>query len=179
MRWYTSDTHFWHRNIIDLCNRPFTDLPEMHEAIINNWNSCVKPQDEVFIIGDMFFCGAVKIKAIMTRLNGKKHLIRGNHDWRNIKPHRLDLGFDSIVEGMTLEIDNKPVVLSHFPYLGDHTEADRYMNFRPKDGGHWLIHGHVHNGWKIRDRMINVGVDQWNFTPISEDNIIEIMKGHV
>ena len=55
--------------------------------------------------------------------------------------------------------------LCHLPYVGDSANEPRYSEFRPSDDGSWLLHGHVHEMWRVRDKMINVGVDQWGFAP--------------
>jgi calcineurin-like phosphoesterase family protein len=64
-----------------------------------------------------------------------------------------------------------PVTLCHYPYQGDSHSDDRFTSMRPVDNGDWLLHGHVHDEWKINGRMINVGVDVWDFTPVSLDEI--------
>ena len=66
--WFTSDLHFHHRNICRYCNRPYNSLEEMHEALITNWNSVVKEDDTVFLLGDMGFCGYEKLKELLSRL---------------------------------------------------------------------------------------------------------------
>ena len=75
MKFYTSDTHFNHRAIIDHAKRPFANMEEMNEAMIENWNRVVAPHDDVYHLGDFAFGGA---EAILTRLKGNIHLIRGN-----------------------------------------------------------------------------------------------------
>jgi calcineurin-like phosphoesterase family protein len=61
------------------------------------------------------------------------------------------------------------------PFLNPEDKDQRYSQFRPIDKGQWLLHGHVHEKWLHRKRMINVGVDVWNFTPVSEAQITELM----
>ena len=82
---FTSDTHFWHDNIIKFCNRPFNSIEEMNDTIIENWNKVVGKNDIVFHLGDFCFCGSDKFKDIIERLNGYIYLILGNHDWKTIK----------------------------------------------------------------------------------------------
>ena len=60
------------------------------------------------------------------------------------------------------------MLLCHFPYRGDSQEQDRFPDDRPIDKGEWLLHGHVHDRWSQNGRMINVGVDANDFTPVSE-----------
>ena len=78
---FTSDFHLSHANVIKFDNRPFSDLNEMHEAIIENWNNKVSKDDTVFYLGDLYFKGNVKyIKNLVHQLNGKIYFILGNHD---------------------------------------------------------------------------------------------------
>ena len=78
--WFTSDLHFWHKNICKYCNRPYETIEEMNEAIIANWNSVIKEDDVVFVLGDLGFCGIEKLRHLMSQLKGKIFLIQGNHD---------------------------------------------------------------------------------------------------
>lgn len=153
----------------------------MNAGLIDRWNSVVTADDQVYILGDLFFCGAIKAKAITARLNGKKYWVMGNHDWGKIKRHRcVEFGFEFMVDQFCTRIGRRhDVILNHFPYDGDHTDSDRYVEYRPKDEGGWLLHGHVHNAWKVKGRQINVGVDVWDWIPVSEsalENIIYLKE---
>ena len=77
--WFTSDTHFGHKNIINFCERPFKDTDEMDEFIINNWNSKINKDDIVFHLGDFAFASNKRWQELICRLNGKIYLILGNH----------------------------------------------------------------------------------------------------
>jgi calcineurin-like phosphoesterase family protein len=79
MTYFTSDQHFGHFNIIRLCSRPFETVEEMDEALLSKWNAKVKADDTVYILGDLFF-RAAKVEPILKALNGRKHIIVGNHD---------------------------------------------------------------------------------------------------
>ena len=79
MEYFTSDLHFGHANIIELCHRPFTTVEEMDAALIANWNRRVTDRDTVYITGDLCFRTADPLR-YLTKLKGKKHLILGNHD---------------------------------------------------------------------------------------------------
>lgn len=85
MIYFISDTHFYHSNIIKYSNRPFKDVNEMNETIINSWNSVVKNDDTVYHLGDFCLSSDDEIKSIFNMLNGNKILIRGNHDRKPIK----------------------------------------------------------------------------------------------
>jgi calcineurin-like phosphoesterase family protein len=174
---FTSDPHFWHKRVIESCNRPFGSIEEMNAALIKNWNDTVGPTDEIYILGDVFFCGTTKAKEILAQLNGKKHWILGNHDW--MKPRRAaEFGFEWVNDYHTFESEFGTVFLCHYPYrnAGDHTEEERYSDRRLIDFGNWLLHGHVHCAWKIKGKQINVGVDQWNYKPVHFDELAVLMK---
>lgn len=175
---FTSDTHFGHKKIIEHCARPFKSVEEMNEAIINRWNSVVNPKDLIYVLGDFSFVGVNHTKEILKCLNGFKVLIRGNHD-HNFKSFEKadELGFDAMFYEANIELGPHRVILSHYPYRDDRTVDARYVDRRPKDNGLWLLHGHVHEFWKIRpeSREINVGVDVWNFTPVNSKVLEEII----
>jgi calcineurin-like phosphoesterase family protein len=116
-------------------------------------------------------------------LNGRKYLIMGNHDrcfkgnserWNSFY---TDAGFECLLRERELEIANQQVRLHHFPYQNPGDPDQRYFEYRPKDSGGWLLHGHVHNRWKINNRQINVSVEVWDFrpAPLAEiENIINL-----
>lgn len=189
MRWFTADLHLGHQNVLKYCNRPFANVDEMNEALIHNWNSVVTSNDTTYVLGD-FAMGSIKdTLPLVSQLNGTKVLIPGNHDrcWSGIQQSDtkrtswilkyLDAGFDHIVEYQSsynhISIgDTYGVKLNHFPYVGDSQDEDRYVSHRPVDKGYWLLHGHVHDAWVVRGRMINVGVDVHDYFPVSEELIL-------
>ncbi len=186
MNFYTSDLHFWHKGVIEFCKRPWATPEEMNEGLIQNWNSVVGPTDSIRILGDVFFCGTKKIGEIAHRLNGIKHLYLGNHDWDKINKNKLnrwvdEFGFASVQKDGAVHLEgfDELVNLSHFPYLneGDHTELQRYPEHRLINNGKYLLHGHVHSYWLKKDKMINVGVDVWGWKPVSEQQILELIRG--
>lgn len=83
--WFISDLHFGHRNICRYSNRPFSSIEEMNEVLIQNWNRCVKPSDEIWHLGDFAFGSINFTKKILESLNGRINLIYGNHDGEIIK----------------------------------------------------------------------------------------------
>ena len=87
---FTSDTHFYHGNIIRFCNRPFKDVETMNETIISNWNNTVGQDDIVFHLGDFCLGGSAEWTRILNRLNGRIYLIMGNHDLKNIRQGYID-----------------------------------------------------------------------------------------
>jgi len=183
MIYFTSDHHFGHKNIIQLCNRPFNSVEEMDEEMIRRWNETVKPEDFVYYLGD-FSLSIKPVKEYVKRLNGKKILIAGNHDrchqfQKNNLKYKYEyreMGFYDVYDcDVTHFSEDLTADLSHFPY--DNGDDVRYFKLFPRDDGRWLLHGHVHNKWRVKDKMINVGVDVWDFYPVSLDKILEIMRG--
>ena len=83
MNYYIADTHFGHDNIIRFSNRPFNSADEMDKAIIANWNKKVKPDDDVYILGDFAYKGK-DYRYYIKQLNGNKHLVIGNHDTKTV-----------------------------------------------------------------------------------------------
>jgi len=143
----------------------------MNDKLVFNWNSIVKPEDTVYHMGD-FSMRTPKEHA--EQLNGKKILIIGNHDRESqCKGH-----FDEIHERLEIEIDGRKVNLSHYPYWENVGPYDHQFMFKMmKDDGKWLIHGHVHNSAPaLVKKSINACVEHWDYKPISEDTVIEIMR---
>lgn len=169
--WFTSDLHFWHKNICKYCNRPFETMEEMHEALINNWNSVVKDDDTVFLLGDMGFCGYEKLKALLSRLKGRIVLITGNHDDASVVKRLLDDGIlftTSPLCSITItgdeECPNQHLALCHFPMI----------DWPDKERGAWMVHGHQHQLPETPSCSVkhwDVGVDKNNLKPISFEQL--------
>jgi calcineurin-like phosphoesterase family protein len=160
-------------------------VEEMNEALISNYNSVVGKDDLCYFIGDAFFCGVEDAKAILSRLNGKKVLVRGNHDQDPNKMYRM--GFDVVLESARIRVGKTHVNLSHYPYQRTpwshywkaltQKKYRRKLHFKKlKNDGSWLLHGHTHSTEQVKNRMIHVGVDAWNFTPVSITRIAEIIN---
>lgn len=179
--WFTSDTHFGHKNILTFCERPFNSVEEMDNVIIEKWNSKVGKDDIVFHLGDFAFASNKRWQDLIYKLNGKIYLILGNHDitrWPGTYTMQL---FDRVENQMMLKIDNKyKVYLNHFPFL---CYDGTYRN--PEDCTIQL-HGHVHErigGIGKDDQRLqyrfpyqyDVGVDNNNFYPISWEEILKII----
>jgi calcineurin-like phosphoesterase family protein len=179
-RFVISDTHFGHTNSwqkFKLPNgdplRPFTSTEEMDEAMVERWNAVVRPEDSVYHLGDV----VINRKSLhhVKRLNGKKRLIRGNHDIFRDSDYR-DVGFEQI-HGVRVFVDK--FILSHIP-LHPASVTER---FRVN------IHGHLHAGTVKTIKSVGPGpndfewtdepspiylcvcVEHTNFTPISFDEV--------
>ncbi len=192
--WMSSDFHFGHANIIRFCKRPYKDVIEMNEALVNNFNELVTKEDAVYLLGDLAMSFQNTAKYI-PRLNFKElHCIYGNHDdvshlhkhgkkdQRFWKQKYLDLGFTSVQDKLTIQIEGKDVLLHHFPYRasenGDHNGGYtvRYLDERQEDKGLTILHGHTHGRWVKKGNCVDVGVDAHNMKPVSIERIIEIIN---
>ena len=181
MRYFTSDPHFFHTNIIHHCDRPFADAGEMNQAIIDTWNDTVTDDDEVWLLGDL---SMGKVADIISDLPGTKILIAGNHDacWKKGRlketatQRYLDAGFSRIETFAKTTVARWEVNVSHFPYEGDSHHEDRYSEVRPKRDGRWLLHGHVHDIWRVNGSQINCGLDAWGGRFVTDEDIVEIMS---
>ncbi len=174
MIFFTSDQHYGHAAVIRYASRPFADVAEMNEALVARFNDRVSPEDETFHLGD-FSLDDRLVRDYLPRLNGRHHLIAGNHDacfpkhrkWRNAADRYHRLGFATIHGNW---VDYEEFRLCHFPAVGDHSAEPRYPEYRPPMApGRALLHGHVHELWRYRiepasqNGMLNVGVDQWAY----------------
>ena len=173
---FTSDTHFDHKNIIKYCNRPFSSVQEMNQGLINNWNSVINPDDIVFHLGDVSFGGNTNLINYISQLNGHIILIKGNHD-RKLQQSICDKLFDYSCQQLTLNIDGITVFLNHFPFLcfSGTYNTDKSIQ----------LFGHIHSGPLSSgpdiDRFnkygvynqYDVGVDNNHYKPISWNEILK------
>ena len=131
---YISDLHFSHANVIKFDNRPFSNIEEMNQTLIKNWNETVSKEDKVYILGD--FCWGKKDEwiKILKQLNGQKFLVKGNHD---LKQYGSDLKkyLSGIYDYHEIEDDDRQVIMCHYP-----------MPFYKKDydPNTYHLYGHVH-----------------------------------
>jgi len=158
----------------------------MDRDIIDKYNSIVKENDLVYHLGD-FSLSKGAVRSILPILKGHKILIKGNHDWchpihskspekmTNREKLYLDHGFKELRLEDRIYIGDRYVNLHHMPYFDEKHKDLRYKDLRPVDKGEWLLHGHVHTSWKTKGKMLNVGVDQWNFAPVSWDEIKAVL----
>lgn len=187
MIYFTSDLHFGHKNVIDYCNRPFDSVEQMNEEIIANFNAHVKPEDITYFIGDIFFCKKAEAKSILSRMNGTKILIRGNHDFKTSVMY--EIGFSAVMEFAQIRLGQTYINLSHYPYkrsiwnhywkiLFDKKYRSKLHFKRLMDDGNFLIHGHTHDMKKVNGRMIHVGVDAWGYRPVSQHQISRVIDDY-
>lgn len=169
--WFTSDTHFGHTGIIKHCGRPWPSAVEMDPDLIKIWNKVVGPEDEVWHLGDFSFHRSDwrADKHLVDQLNGKIHIIVGNHD--NVG-FLKKAGFASVHEGVVErtfkdEWQKYHIVMGHYPM--------REWNGFYYDSIH--LYGHVHDTLPNYCRSMDVGIDTNDFMPYSLDQIIKCFNG--
>ena len=168
MIYYVSDLHLHHLSIINMCGRPFDNIEEMNNILINNWNDTVSNNDIVYFLGDFAYkCNQQKATELLKQLNGKKYFIKGNHDketWLNkIKEEHLIEDWFNYKE---INDNNRMVILCHYPI---HSWNGLYH-------GSYHLYGHVHNRtvsnneWQYR--RYNVSAEAINYKPVTLDDLI-------
>lgn len=166
----------------------------MDEVIVQRWNEVVAPEDTVYHLGDIALGPIDRSLAKIARLNGHKIAILGNHDRPFMRAGKADEEvwwdryrevFQEVVHWDGRLVDIGPnldtVKVSHFPYTGDHTPTDRHAEARPHDIGTPLIHGHTHTTDRLTyskrgTKQVHVGQDAWDFYPVSDSQILEILE---
>ena len=155
-----SDHHFYHKNIIKYCNRPFKNLREMNYIMIKKWNSVVNKNDTVLHLGDFSFGNKEIVNRIRKHLNGKIYLVKGNHDKHSVGWYN----------NINITMFKKPFIISDF--LFSHArKIDKNINT--------YIHGHSHNKRPLIEnidnyKFYNVSVDNLDYTPIKIKNLIKL-----
>lgn len=149
----TSDTHFWHKNILAFEDRPYTTTEEMTNNMIESWNEQVKSNDIVYHLGDLCLGNYVQTEDVIRKLNGKIILIKGNHDFSKYykKINQLGLLHEYHEVGIIMNYNKQQMWLSHYPFE---------IGLRPRK---WSIHGHIHGEESSWNNQINVGVDSPHF----------------
>lgn len=162
---FTSDTHFYHKNILKYCpNRKCLDIIQMNEKLIRAWNKKVSKTATVFHMGDFGFCSLNKMEDIMDQLNGNIHIIRGNHD-ADFPRDR----FITISNYKEISVDGKLIVLCHYPFQvwnGSHRNS-------------YNLHGHCHGTLPFDSTSfrMDVGVDTHpDLEPFSMAEVEEYMS---
>lgn len=166
--WFTSDLHLGHANVIKYSNRPFKDVEEMNSALVDNWNSVVRPGDLVFCLGDFAFCDEDKAIKYAKRLMGNKYLIFGNHDKRLRKNKEFLSQWIWARDLESISVEGQKVVLCHYAmkvWAGSHKNS-------------YQLFGHSHGSLKDdpNSLSLDVGVDNWDYYPASFEEIQKKMK---
>ena len=161
-KWVISDHHFGHENIIEYSKRPFKNVDQMDEYMIQQHNNTVKERDKVYILGDFALCHRMRIEQIAAQLNGYLILILGNHDRRRGYKQWLQIGFNEVYKEPIILKSN--LILSHEPLM-----INKDCQFRN-------IHGHLHNYVLDVKRYMNVSVETTDYKPINLDELIKTVS---
>lgn len=169
MIYFIADPHFGHYNILALSKRPFDTIEAHDEALIRNWNKTVKNSDDIYLLGDLTLNrDGQYANSLLQQLNGRIHLVTGNHEKYLDSPDFDKSNYVEIVNYKEINYQHVSFILFHYPIL-------EWNNFF-KPSIH--LYGHVHNTRQdyfqsiLNPRAINVGVDMINFKPISIDEIL-------
>lgn len=156
---FTADTHWGDHRTLNIGRRPFHSVAEMDQMLIKNWNAAVGAGDEVWHLGDVAR-RAADVPALLERLNGTKHLLRGNND----PPATGDsAGWASVGDYAELELDGRFLVLCHYPF----------RSWNRQGRGALDLHGHSHGRLKPAPRQHDVGVDAQGFRPVTLAQILD------
>ena len=159
--WFTADTHFGHAAVIRMNARPFADVVEMREQFVANWNAAVRPNDEIWHLGDFAYRAEPgEAGRVFERLNGRKHLICGNHDTLAVA---TGMAWESVSDIHQLAVDGVRLVLCHYPML-------EWPGFYR---GAVHLFGHCHGNRRGVGRSCDVGVDCWNYRPVRLSEVLE------
>jgi calcineurin-like phosphoesterase family protein len=157
---FTSDTHFGHGGALGLYKRPFPSVAAMNKALVERWNQTVGPSDEVWHLGDFAIRqpGAA-VAQLLGCLRGRKHLVWGNND----PPATIELpSWESVQPYGEITLDGISLVLCHYPFRSWRGMAKGWVN----------LHGHCHGRLKPQPRQFDVGVDVWDFRPVTLSEIL-------
>ena len=161
--YFTSDTHFGHRGVLRACARPWADIDQMDAALIAAWNATVPPDGFVFHLGDVSFRNRERTLPILAQLNGRKALIRGNHDEGMSAECRAF--FENVRDLYETKIMGRSVVMCHYPI----------ESWRNIHHGAVHVHGHSHGSLVRLGKRLDVGVDCClGYAPISFGEVIRI-----
>lgn len=156
---FTADTHFGHGGALGLFRRPFASVGAMDEAILGRWNETVGRSDLVWHLGD-FAVGqkTARIEVLLGALHGEKHLIVGNNDRPATTAAR---GWASVGHYAEVEEDGAHLVLCHYPF----------RSWNRQNRGAINLHGHSHGRLQPLPRQTDVGVDVFDFRPVTLEAI--------
>lgn len=165
--YFSADYHLGHANVIKYSRRPFSDVDEMNEAIIERHNALVKPSDLFYFLGDFALCRAEQALPLLKRLNGQKFTIFGNHDKFLRREKEYLQMWQWTADLREIKIGEQSIVLCHFPMLTWHKA--HY--------GAWNLHGHSHGSLKVDQHALrtDVGVDCWDYRPVNFEELRELM----
>ena len=170
--WFSSDLHMYHANIVKFCKETrggFECAEDMTNALVESFNSVVKPEDTLYVLGDVSFGGLEKVKNSARRLNGYKILTLGNHDHHFKRRPEVAEQFNEVYTYLEKKVCGQFICMMHYPIADWAWCAD----------GSWMLHGHVHgNPTGLEGKIMDVGIDtRTDLRPWHFDEIKEIMEG--
>lgn len=168
--WFTADLHLGHKAILKYAERPFADVEEMDARLVEHWNAAVGERDQVYLLGDVSFHRPERTRELLAGLNGRIHLIRGNHDKDKRLTPSVGGRFEWVKDLYDLKVQDgaapdgvQRIVLCHY--------AMRVWN--RSHHGSWHLYGHSHGSLADdpHSRSTDVGVDRWGYSPVSYETI--------
>jgi calcineurin-like phosphoesterase family protein len=157
--YFTSDTHFGDPRVLRIDRRPFANVADHDASLVRNWNEVVGPQDEVWHLGDFaLHVTARRVDELLAALNGRKHLVVGNNDGPDTV---RAAGWASVQAYAELVIEGTALVLCHYAF----------RTWKNMSRGWIDLHGHSHGRLKPQTRQYDVGVDLWDYRPVSLETI--------
>ena len=159
--YFTGDTHFGDPRVLRIDKRPFKSIPEHDETLIMRWNETVSPDDEIWHLGDFaLHVRAERIDELLAALHGRKHLITGNNDG----PATLAAkGWASVQSYAEIQVDGHALVLCHYAFRTWNRMGRGVIN----------LHGHSHGKLKPVTRQFDVGVDAWDYRPVTLERLLK------
>lgn len=175
MIFFTSDLHLGHNLVSELRGFDNTDAHDL--TIATNWTNTIRNDDIVWVLGDLTMTQTTHALDLIRELPGRKRLIVGNHDpvhpmhSRSVR-HFSEWAdvFEFIAPFARIKLCGRETLLSHFPYESDRTGlASRYMQYRLRNEGLPLLHGHTHSDQRWTSEIeSHVGLDAWDMTPVPD-----------
>lgn len=180
---FTADLHLGHKLVSNI--RGFASTAEHDFYIIKRLRAAVRPDDILWILGDYSVSKHRYARELLSWVPGRKVLIAGNHDpehpmhrdaWK--KQRESMETFDAVLPYQRIKLSGAHFMMSHLPYGfgGDHTEGERYSEYRLTDWGLPLLCGHVHEAWKLNGNQFNVGLDVNDFKPVTANELVAWRK---
>jgi len=196
MKYYISDPHFYHRYCEDMDHRGFETMFEMHEYMIEQWNSRISDDDEVFVIGDFSFGRGIETWKVLSQLKGRISLVEGNHDGWYLDDAEFTDTFENVAVYYEIKDREREVILCHYPMPFYNHQYHMDREGKPLT---YMLYGHIHNTFdeyylmKVTDKlksierygiegeiektpfqMINTFCMYSNYVPLTLDEWIEL-----
>lgn len=162
---FTSDTHFDDARRIRVDHRPFKTIEEQDAALIARWNEVVRAKDDIYHLGDFTVSKKAKrVSELLGTLKGRKHLIIGNNDAEATIKNK---GWASVAAYREIELGGRLLILCHYPFRTWHNMAKGAID----------LHGHSHGKLKEATRQYDVGVDVFDYRPVTLETVLSTKRG--